>query len=676
MKNHPIKKLAAALAASLALATPAIAADLELTAGVLGYSSFASTAANRLTITLAAGTYAIDDPAEPITVGAAALAAGCAVLDTDTVTCPAAVVASFSIVTRLGDDRIVLTGIGHPAVVAAGDGNDTIIGGNAADTVVWNPGDDNDTVDGGPGDDVVQFNGANIAESFVIARDGVGFTLQRNIAGVTLNARGIEILRLATIGGADLVSTQPLATTRQEIVDAGTDAAIDTLTLDVAGDCSFLRNGNELQVAGYAPVQFTGIESLQNVNDVCGGVVDVATDTLIYAASPQSVNALEVSRDDDVYVLRDGGEPALSPSPEAFAAGCARVDATTVACPAAAVAAFDLRVSDGDDSVVLTGLDAPATVVGGPGGDTLVGGGAGDTFFWFPGDGSDAIDGGLGSDTLRFFGSALDEIFTIAPAGTGFTLARNVGIVELDADAVELLDLVTIAGTDVVTTTPLTHTRQQLRGGTDLLPDRLTIDARGLCLETAADEATAPGREPILFNHFDTVSSANVFCAFDPCVGAVASMGCTVNGAKNQPCQGTDGNDVIAGTTGPDVILGGGGRDRIKGGDGLDVLCGEAGDDVLLGGDDDDFVVGGPGKDRLKGDAGNDHVLGGDDDDRVDGGKGDDEVHGGLGADGVKGGAGDDLVRGDDGRDTIDGGRGGDVCPDTDQVGPFRGCEL
>lgn len=676
MKNHPIKKLAAALAASLALATPAIAADLELAAGVLGYSSFASTAANRLTITLAAGTYAIDDPAEPITVGAAALAAGCAALDADTVTCPAAVVASFSIATRLGDDRIVLTGIGHPAVVAAGDGNDTILGGTAADTIVWNPGDDNDTVDGGPGDDVVQFNGANIAESFVIARDGAGFTLQRNIAAVTLNAQGIETLRLASLGGADLVTTQPLAGTRQEIVDAGTDAAIDTLSLDAAGDCPFLRNGNELQVAGYAPVQFTGIESLQNVNDVCGGVVDVAAGTLTYAASPQTVNALEIARDADVYVLYDAGEPTLSPSPEALAAGCARVEPKTVACPAAAVAAFDLQLSEGDDSVDLTALDAPASVRAGLGADTIVGGDAGDTFTWFPGDGSDTIDGGLGNDTLRFFGNGTDEIFTIGPAGTGFTLARNVGNVVLDADAVELLDLVTIGGTDVVTTTPLAHTHQQLRGGSDTLPDTLRVDARGLCLETVPNQVTAPGRAPILFNHFDNVSSANVFCAFDPCVGAVATTGCTVNGAKNQLCQGTDGNDVITGTTGADVILGGGGRDRIKGGDGFDVVCGEAGDDVLLGGNDDDYVVGGPGEDRLKGDAGNDHVLGGDDDDRLDGGKGNDEVHGGLGADGVKGGADDDLVRGDDGRDTIDGGRGGDVCPDTDQVGPFRGCEL
>jgi Ca2+-binding RTX toxin-like protein len=674
--KHPLTiKLAAALAASLALATPAAAADLELTAGVLGYSSFSSTAANRLTITLAAGTYAIDDPAEPITVGANALAAGCAPLDADTATCPAAAVTSFSIATRLGNDRVVLTGVAHEAVVTAGDGDDTIVGGSAGDTIVWSPGDDNDTVDGGPGDDVVQFNGANVAESYVIARDGTGFALQRNIAAVTLQAQAIETLRLATLGGADLVTTQPLAVTRQEIVDTGTDAVADVLTLDAAGDCYFTR-GNEIQVVGYEPVQFAGFEGVGDTNVVCGGTIELAGGALTYAASPLAANALAITRGDDLYVLHDAGEPALSPSPEAFAAGCLRIDATTAACPAAVVADVTVRLADGDDAVDLAGFDAPATVRGGVGNDTIIGGGADDMFIWMPGDGNDTIEGGPGTDTVELSGSPLDEIFTIAPAGTGFTVARNIGSAALQADDVEILALDTLAGADTVTTTVLGHTRQELRAVDEGLPDTLTIDARGLCIDRENDRVTAPGREPVDFTEFANVALTNEFCAFDPCVGAVATTGCTVNGAKNQPCQGTDGNDVIVGTAGPDVILGGGGRDRLKGADGFDVVCGEAGDDVLLGGDDDDYVVGGPGEDRVKGDAGNDHVLGGEDDDRLDGGKGNDEVHGGLGTDIAKGGADTDLVRGDDGRDTIDGGRGDDVCVDTDQAGPFRRCEL
>ncbi len=673
--NHS-RMLAAVTAASIALATPAGAADVELTGGVLAYFSAPTTTANVLTVTLAAGTYAIDDPAEPITLGPGALAAGCLPLDADTVTCPAAALASFSLATRLGNDRIVLTGVAHPAVVTAGDGTDTVIGGNAADTIVWNPGDDNDVVDGGPGDDVLLFNGSNVAESYAIVRAGAGFQLQRNVAAVTMDAVGIETLRLLTLGGSDTVTTQPLATTRQEIVDAGTDTVIDTLILDAVGECSFLRGGTELQVVGFEPVQFSGMETLGGANVVCGGILELAAGTLTYVASPQTVNALEVTSDDGLYLLHDAGEAVLSPSPEAFAAGCTRVDATMAACPVAAVTAFELRLSEGDDTAVLAGVDAPAVVVGGFGADTIVGGDGDDTFAWLPGDGNDTIAGGPGTDTLDILGNAIDEIFTIAPAGMGFTLARNIGGFTLQADGTEVLALDTQGGRDAVTTTVLTHTRQELTAGTDALPDTLTIDARGLCVVEEPDRVTAPGREPVGFAGFADVSSTNVFCVFDPCVGATASMGCTVNGAKNQPCQGADGNDVIIGTPAADVILGGGGRDRIKGGDGLDVVCGEAGDDVLLGGDDPDFVVGGPGADRLRGDAGDDDLLGGDGDDRLDGGKGNDELHGGLGADIVRGAADADLLRGDDGLDAIDGGRGDDVCVDTDQAGPFRRCEL
>ena len=98
---------------------------------------------------------------------------------------------------------------------------------------------------------------------------------------------------------------------------------------------------------------------------------------------------------------------------------------------------------------------------------------------------------------------------------------------------------------------------------------------------------------------------------------------------KHQPCQGTDGNDVIVGTQASDVIHGGGGRDRLLGGSGDDLLCGEDGDDALQGGRGNDTLVGGPGFDKLDGGAGDDVLLGGDDDDRLIGGGGNDDLDGG-----------------------------------------------
>ena len=61
---------------------------------------------------------------------------------------------------------------------------------------------------------------------------------------------------------------------------------------------------------------------------------------------------------------------------------------------------------------------------------------------------------------------------------------------------------------------------------------------------------------------------------------AVATQGCTVNGVRNQPCEGTDANDVIVGTTGDDMILGGGGHEkaRLRARRHLEWLCGQTGE--------------------------------------------------------------------------------------------------
>lgn len=125
-----------------------------------------------------------------------------------------------------------------------------------------------------------------------------------------------------------------------------------------------------------------------------------------------------------------------------------------------------------------------------------------------------------------------------------------------------------------------------------------------------------------------------------PCDTAEPTMGCKVNGNKNQLCQGTDQDDKIIGTRGDDVILGGEGNDRINGGKGNDLICGQAGDDRLKGSSGDDQLIGGEGNDSLKAGKGND-VL--------------------------EGGSGDDALKGS---------RGSDTCIDTDPDTGFKSCEL
>ena len=59
-------------------------------------------------------------------------------------------------------------------------------------------------------------------------------------------------------------------------------------------------------------------------------------------------------------------------------------------------------------------------------------------------------------------------------------------------------------------------------------------------------------------------------CRVDPCDTSVPTLGCAVNGVRNQPCEGTAGDDLIIGT-GDDVIVGLGGNDRIRGRRGNDL---------------------------------------------------------------------------------------------------------
>ena len=408
--------------------------------------------------------------------------------------------------------------------------------------------------------------------------------------------------------------------------------------------------------------------------DLTGGVLEY----LDQSGGAAIANALTVTLAGDTYTLHDPAEASVNPTPNALAGGCAPVDAQTVTCPAAAIVSFTILTRNGDDHVTLTGVAVPTFVDSGTGNDVLVGGDADDFFFWNVGDGSDRIDGGLGNDTLEFDGSNASEHFRITPDGSGFDLQRDIGGVRMVVQHTEALELFTKEGTDDVATQPLVETSQHLEDGIgdpDGLADVLLVGDGGLCLTQRDGRFESEGRQPITFVNFPEVLVSGASCAPNPCDDAVVTQGCTVNHVRNQPCQGTPGDDVIVGTTAADVIRGGGGNDRILGGAGDDLLCGEDGDDNLIGGRGDDTLVGGPGADRLDGGSGNDVLRGNEGDDLLIGGARKDDLDGGAGNDQIKGGADADTLQGGIGIDAIDGGGGDDRCGDTDQAGPFRRCE-
>jgi Ca2+-binding RTX toxin-like protein len=272
------------------------------------------------------------------------------------------------------------------------------------------------------------------------------------------------------------------------------------------------------------------------------------------------------------------------------------VTPSVATCPAAGVASLAVSANFGDDRIDLSAVTLPAVVDAGDGVDTILGSGADDLFVWNAEDDSDTIDGGPGQDTLAFDGSDLGEVYTVAADGFGFDVLLDVGGVATVTEAVEVLDLSTHGGADTVRTTPLLRTTQTLTAGTDGAADTLRVDAAGLCLVRQGDTFDTTARGTIAFASFADVFVDDAFCRPDPCEGAVATMGCTVNGAPNQPCEGTSGDDSITGTPGPDVIIGGDGRDRLRSGLGDDLVCGGPGDDLIVGAAGNDTLAGGPGR--------------------------------------------------------------------------------
>jgi Ca2+-binding RTX toxin-like protein len=438
---------------------------------------------------------------------------------------------------------------------------------------------------------------------------------------------------------------------------------------------SFVMNGRRGRRSARAALALLG--GLAVAAPARAADLDLNAGVLSYFAgvSDTTPNALSVLLVGDTYIVDDPAVASIVLGSGALGQGCATSDPNTVTCPVAAVASFSIDSRLGNDTIVLSGAVHPATVRPGDGNDTVVGGAGDDVFLWSPGDDSDDLDGGPGSDTLDFSGSNAAENYNIV-GYESFELFRDVASVQMYADAIESLILRTSGSLDRVTTTGLLATTQTIIDAADAQADLLVLDAAGVCAVRQGDTLEIEGRGPILFTDFAQVDVVDAFCHPDPCDNAVPTGGCRVNGVSDQPCQGTEGDDLIIGTLAGDVIRGGGGRDRIRSGAGDDVVCGQGGDDTLVGSLGNDTLVGGAGFDKLRGSSGDDTLLGGDDDDQLAGGSGLDDLDGGAGDDRVRGGGDADTVRGGAGDDWVDGGGDVDFCLDADQAGPFARCEL
>src|SRR5262249_18724000 len=203
------------------------------------------------------------------------------------------------------------------------------------------PGDGSDTVEGQAGKDTLLFNGANIDEQIDISANGSRVRFTRDIANVTMDLNGVEVIDFNAKGGADTITVNNLSGT-----------GVSEVNLDLAGTPG-------------------------------SGVGDNASDSVIV----QGTNG-----DDMIQVAGDqNGVAVLGLAAQVNITGAeAANDRLTVNALA------------GDDVVQASGLTAAAiqlTADGDVGNDILIGGDGNDTLIGGAGD--DVLIGGLGTDILN-----------------------------------------------------------------------------------------------------------------------------------------------------------------------------------------------------------------------------------------------------------------------------------
>jgi Ca2+-binding RTX toxin-like protein len=288
--------------------------------------------------------------------------------------------------------------------------------------------------------------------------------------------------------------------------------------------------------------------------------------------------------------------------------------------PAQLLAAYPMRLTEGDDNVTMTsgtetvyaggGNDTVSVSAGndtahgeagndqlngGDGNDVLYGGDGADTLY---GDGgNDTLDGGAGNDYLN--GGDGDDTFVVR-LGSGVDT-----VYAQDSTGTDTLRF------DDVPSTGLT--------GMQRVGDNLVLEY-------------GTGDRVILQSHFQGASYQVAAIQF--------SDGVTWTPAQllaAYPVRLTDGNDNVSMTTGAETVYAGAGDDIVITSSGDDTVHGEAGNDQVDGGTGNDVLYGGDGADRLYGDTGND------------------TLDGGTGADYYQGSSGNDtyVVRLGSGVDTI-----------------------
>ena len=315
-----------------------------------------------------------------------------------------------------GDDTII--GGDGDDILIGGTGSDRLLGGAGNDVFVWNPGDGSDVVEGQAGADTLAFKGSDVNENIDITANGSRARLSRDIGNVVMDLNGVEHIQLAAMEGADTMTVNDLTGTdvSQVAIDlsapAGTgqgDGQPDTVIVNGTAD------NDQINIASHgASVVVNGLAAQVTIDGT-----EPSNDSLV-------INGLNGNDTIDASALKAGN--------------------------------INLVINGGAGNDSITGSRGNDFVNGGAGNDTASLGAGDDVFVWNPGDGSDTVDGQAGADTLRFNGSGASENIDISANGKEVRLFRDVGLVTMDLDSIETVDLKALGGADTITVNDLSKT--------------------------------------------------------------------------------------------------------------------------------------------------------------------------------------------------------------------------
>src|SRR5262249_1326620 len=141
--------------------------------------------------------------------------------------------------------------------------------GAGDDVFVWNPGDGNDTIEGQDGVDTLQFNGANINEKIDLSANGARLRLTRDVANVTMDTDGVEVVNVVALGGADTLTVNDLWASRVTEVNLDLSGTPGSGTGDGAADTVIVSGtnaGDTILVAGSAGgMTVSGLKSIVTI---------------------------------------------------------------------------------------------------------------------------------------------------------------------------------------------------------------------------------------------------------------------------------------------------------------------------------------------------------------------------------------------------------------------------